>query len=1313
MLMAAPSAASAVTFTVNSVADAADDNAGDGSCHTAQNECTLRAAIAEANASAAAADTVAFAIGVGQVTIVPGSQLPEITSPLTIDGATQPMGLALPGLPRVELDGVSAGTSTDGLIVSAGNTHIRGLTIGRFGRYGVFMYSPGVQRGGNTLRGSFIGTDSSGQFARPNRSGVVIYASGANVIGGSQAGQRNVISGNGRIPGPLNEGDGVQIYGFGADGNVVEGNHIGVGADGTTQVANTHSGISITDSAVGPNDVAVNTRVGGSEPGSRNVIAGNGTDAFGCNPAMSGTVICNGITNYVADNTRIQGNYIGVNAAGEPLGNAGEGVILGNDVSGALVGVDVDDLDQRNVIAANGRNGIVIAHGSDNRVTGNRIGARPDGASAALVNPGATGRIGVLVTQATTGQPAADTQIGGAGPLANLISGNRIGVRVFGTASGTVVWGNRIGTNAAGTAAVPNTEDGIDLFGAAGTEIGTGVDHGNLISGNGSNGVRIRDAGAAENALEGNRIGTAANGIDPLPNGAAGVSIENGAHDNLVGPLLRDPDPGALCTRPCNIIARNTGAGVRVTGSGSAENTIVSNQLSDNGGLGIDLVADPANANEPPVTPNDTGDPDSGPNARVNFPSGVASYRNPQSGQVSIEGIVDTVDPQAGRVDVYGVTEVDPSGFGEGLVHAERVTPFANGRFSVDTVGGFAYWSATFTDKDGNTSEFSPVCGDPDGDGHPDTDRDGLCDDWETKGIDYDGDGTAELPLHQAPFFADPARKDLFVEVDYMDALLHDESPVAGALEDVRMAFDNAPVDGNLGVSLNLSPGSANRLDDDVSHIDVMPTEMRGPGAADDFVDIRDGTAGNPCDGFFGTAAERGSPDCADILAAKRLAFRYALFAHSFSEAPNSSGRADDLIGDDFIVTLETWNDASMIRMNGGAGGCGGATACRRRGEAGTFMHELGHTLGLGHGGGDDQQFKPNYLSVMNYLAQFANVLPSRPLDYSRWALPTLTETSLDETKGIDGGVPPAGLAATWPQTAFSYLAVDGTCHMWPTPSTGAIDWDLDGNSTEVSVRRGINDPASVLRALGQPTSGCSQAAFQSATLPGFDDWANIVFSPRASAGWLNTGTFLPGASADEELTLDAALDAAEETDADGDGVANADDNCAGAANPGQADADGDGAGDACDSDAPGPGPGPGGGGSGGGGSGGTGGGGSGGAGGGEPPPPADTTATVVGLGRLSFRRGTLRLSVTCPATEPDGCAGTLSVRRGRLTLARGRFSLVAGKKATVRLRVSKRALRALRRTRRVRLVVSAVTRDPAGNVGKRSRGYVLRLRRG
>ena len=63
-------------------------------------------------------------------------------------------------------------------------------------------------------------------------------------------------------------------------------------------------------------------------------------------------------------------------------------------------------------------------------------------------------------------------------------------------------------------------------------------------------------------------------------------------------------------------------------------------------------------------------------------------------------------------------------------------------------------------------------------------------------------------------------------------------------------------------------------------------------------------------------------------------------------------------------------------------------------------MHEFGHSLGLHHGGRDDVQFKPNYLSVMNYMFQMRGRVPDRPLDYSRSALPPLDEHALVDGAG-------------------------------------------------------------------------------------------------------------------------------------------------------------------------------------------------------------------------------------------------------------------------------------------------------------------------
>src|SRR6185369_10626560 len=146
----------------------------------------------------------------------------------------------------------------------------------------------------NTVLGNFIGTDAGGSSPLPNATGVLVGGA-ENSIGGLTAAERNVVSGNGNrgisIGSVLGDSSAME--------NVVAGNFVGTDAAGTGALGNGGSGIGV----YGPENV-----VGGTEPGSGNVIAAN---------AGSGIEIVAG------DETVVQGNRIGTDVSGNArLGNA-------------------------------------------------------------------------------------------------------------------------------------------------------------------------------------------------------------------------------------------------------------------------------------------------------------------------------------------------------------------------------------------------------------------------------------------------------------------------------------------------------------------------------------------------------------------------------------------------------------------------------------------------------------------------------------------------------------------------------------------------------------------------------------------------------------------------------------------------------------------------------------------------------------------------------------------------------------------------------------------------------------------------------
>src|SRR5690606_33002874 len=256
-----------------------------------------------------------------------------------------------------------------------------------------------------------------------------------------------------------------------------------------------------------------------------------------------------------------------------------------------------------------------------------------------------------------------------------------------------------------------------------------------------------------------------------------------------------------------------------------------------------------------------------------------------------------------------------------------------------------------------------------------DTDGDSIPDSWETNGIDSDCDGTADILLqeplssggiHHQP--ADPSVKDIYVEVDWMDCALGGCEPIEDglgnpdlrtfeppdrALELLEQSFadhgyalhlmkDSAiPVSGYYQSSA--APGATPTISD-------SQYTLRAPaGETDGERYIRP-----VYEDHFGTSA-----DTPQQVAIKRHIMRYAVFDHSSTDGAGGNGYGKYLHVGFHIGAAVSYERPPITGFD--------------RNDSGWFMarvlmHELGHYLGLGHGGVDGCATKPNSLSVMPYL---------------------------------------------------------------------------------------------------------------------------------------------------------------------------------------------------------------------------------------------------------------------------------------------------------------------------------------------------------
>jgi titin len=292
------------------------------------------------------------------------------------DSNNNVVGGTTPGARNLISGGAAIKLFASGVVIQSGNyntvqgnyigTDVTGTTaLGGTQSFGVQVLGTGNQVGGtargagnlvsgnsegmeidgtdNTVQGNLIGTDVTGTAVIGNSDSGVRFLNGSgNLLGGTTASARNVISGN---------LTGVLMYGS-SSGNTAEGNYIGTDFTGTNALGN-GTGVLIQNGSQ-------NNQVGGTQTGAGNLISGNGT----------GVEIGNTTPGFLTTGNVVEGNRIGTDVSGaSPLGNTGDGVqVLASDnlIGGTAAGAG-------NTIAFNGHDGVSVNGGTGDAILHNAI----------------------------------------------------------------------------------------------------------------------------------------------------------------------------------------------------------------------------------------------------------------------------------------------------------------------------------------------------------------------------------------------------------------------------------------------------------------------------------------------------------------------------------------------------------------------------------------------------------------------------------------------------------------------------------------------------------------------------------------------------------------------------------------------------------------------------------------------------------------------------------------------------------------------------------------------------------------------------
>jgi parallel beta-helix repeat protein len=423
----------------------------------------------------------------------------------------------------------------------------------------------------NVIQGNYIGTNATGtaQVTGGNFSpGVWVggfggRANDTQIIGNVIAGFNSTIR---ELSGILISGGSTSTY---AQGTVVRGNIIGLPAGGqgpgTAGLRNTY-GIWVEASA--------NAVIGGPNAADRNIISGNAYAPTGASYSQNNLAAVY-VINSSTSGTTIEGNYIGLDVDGDPLGSAPDGA-LGNLNYGINITTNSTGTTVRGNVISNNRLDGVRLSSNGNTVQGNLIGTNIAGtASDATFRNGQTS---IRIDRGSNNQVTDNTIAIAAGQRTGLL------LKPFGSTgvTATTVQGNRIGVRADGGALAAVIDDSAAILMEKGDDATDGNVSGTTIAGNriGSveNGIKISNNSSGGNTIRANTIGPSLgpSGV-PSVNTGFGVWLI-GAGGNTIGGAAA-PDG--------NEIFGSGAHGIYLDGASSGNNTIANNTLRDNGVDGV------------------------------------------------------------------------------------------------------------------------------------------------------------------------------------------------------------------------------------------------------------------------------------------------------------------------------------------------------------------------------------------------------------------------------------------------------------------------------------------------------------------------------------------------------------------------------------------------------------------------------------------------------------------------------------------------------------------------------------------------------